>query len=71
MRELSFYPSISWRNRRNNGESKTHYTSDYKRTFCGRRIPQGRESGDSEMCERCIQIAESKDRRGMGKLYLR
>lgn len=29
------YPTISWRNRRNNGESKTHYTSDYHRTFCG------------------------------------
>jgi hypothetical protein len=57
---LPFYPTISWRYRRGNGESKTHYTSDYRKTLCGRRIPSGRESGDGEMCERCIQIAEKE-----------
>jgi hypothetical protein len=58
---LPSLPTTSWRFKKGTGESKTHYTSDYRRTLCGKRIPTNRESGDGEMCERCIQIWENKN----------
>lgn len=64
-RNLPYYPTVSWSSRKNERwSSKIHYEGDRGRTLCGLKIPRNRDAGDSwDMCERCVQIRESKDSR--------
>lgn len=60
--ELSYYPTVSWGDRKKEQwSSKIHYANGDK-TLCGRRIPRNRPPANDpwDMCERCAELKEKK-----------